>query len=140
MEFRIDVKGTGNSCAISMPWKAIGLDGLDRIREAAECQVALELIHGSIYPTTTNTALVVTEAVARDSGLFDDTNVIELLVPRGYLNRFMKEVPVITRDKETGAVTEARMDRRLSTQFFFEWWVDSGFPTEVTEKEEGDEQ
>ena len=72
----------------------------------------------------------VSETIARKTGLFYDSYLINIQVPGKSLNHFAKLIPVPDVDLETGEIKSVKWRYEVDEQAILEAWLAAGHPLE----------
>ena len=132
MKFKIAI----GSNSVHIPSSSLGLDFLDKAREASGVSnLKPELVEEYLYQRTYVDPIYVSEAVARASGHFQESCEIFLRSPSGFLNRFYSVVPVVERDETTGEVKRVRPQHHFNCKKFLQWWREHGYPLALEQDE-----
>ena len=118
---------------ILLPKRQIGYNGVLKVWEELDVVLPLERISGFVitmqkygYDIKLDTSVV--SLLYREYGLFTGTNIEVIEVPPKYLNQFVYETVVAYRNKTTGEIVEARIERRVDDEALLEKWISDGAP------------
>lgn len=111
------------STPVCLPPRHLGLDFVDRVREAAGRAVPVEKISSYVVPFNIAPECVLSEEFARKSGLFSQSESAIVTVPKSSLNPFAEIAVVKGPDEWRG---EWQVDNRAILRA----WEDAGFPLE----------
>lgn len=124
MEFKVTFSGSSGGRAIQFYDEDVGLEGLYLARQLSP-NVPVEKVAGTTGIFMVNPCIVIDESLAsRARDLFARKNQIEITVPPGALNRFVKMVPV------EGASGKILWKLVIQEADVITAWVEAGFPTE----------
>lgn len=130
MYFSITFRGV-DGFAVSIDGRPVGISGVDIIRNQANMpKLSVDPINPWINGIDENPMVEIPEKVARDSGMFDKLNKLDVTVPPAALNGFTYLQAQIKRDTETGEITSARLVYKLDEQLVIDKWVNDGCPIE----------
>ena len=135
MEFGISYKSHSGH-AIEHPHNVIGTDGIDKIREDLEVALPLDRIRGYTNELRTDVSFSVIERIARESGLFRNTDRIVVQVMPKQLNEFAHLETHCDRNGDTGEVTKAWLTWVVDESAILDAWTRDKFPTDWRDAEE----
>jgi len=138
MKFTLSFASACRSELSGTTFQKIGLDVVNQIRAEANCPaLPLEMIKGWVNtPGRYVVAVDLSEDTADLSGLFAETNEIEVIVPPTGLREFFRLKMDVRRNEATGAITSAAAELALDTKMLVSAWVKAGFPMEWNPRKE----
>ena len=129
MEFTVKFEGIDGYAARVDP-ETVGIDRLDKIRDAANTPgLSTDLVDGRILSYVKDPEIILREETARETNLFRAEDSVKVLVPGGFLDKYIEDVVVIYRDNRTGAVTNgAHIHKDVNVTKILAAWKDAGYP------------
>ena len=123
---------------VSTSSAGIGIKQVDQIRnEVGAPNLKLEKINDTASCiVTANVTVDVTEEIARRSGLFLETALVDVNVNYHFLNKFYIIDYDVKKNDETGEVEEVRAVWKLNEKALLMAWEDAGFPSKWEDEEE----
>jgi len=132
MNFSLRFQGIDRTEISGTSFRRIGLDLIKMIREKANCpRLDLNVIQGWINPELSHSLqITISEETACSSGLFAETNEVEILVPESGLKNFYFIETEIRRHDINDIITAASVKWVLNEKSLLEEWEKAGFPLE----------
>lgn len=114
--------------AVNLPSRSLGIRLLEKIRSSLGIQLPLDRINANIKYISQDITVEIPEKIARESGLFMESNKAIVSVPKESLNWAVVEKVDSIRDEETGEVTRAKIVYDINLEGIIEKWKAAGFP------------
>ena len=108
----------------------IGIKGVDLIREILGFELPLDRMDEKVKGYIGSVEIELGEEIARESGLFEDTNFIKVKVPEFSLNEFTFDKVEVDQDSKTGEVTRAYIRISLDIESILSAWKEACYPTD----------
>ena len=130
MNFSLRFQGIDRTEISGTSFRRIGLYLIKMIREKANCpRLDLNVIQGWINPEPAHSLqIVISEETACSSGLFAETNEVEILVPESGLKNFYFIETKIQRNDINDIITAASVTWVLDEENLIAEWEKAGFP------------
>lgn len=139
MKFDIKVRGS-DGYAVYIEQADIGLNGVDQIRsDLGLPELGLTLIDGMSASHYETPVITIPERMARDSGLFEKVNRVEVTIPQHALNRYAY-LATSKEQAKNGEIERAWLSWLVDYDRLLEDWAAAGYPVDwqVTESEADD--
>ncbi len=138
MKFTVEFK-TKTGYAFSIEDQKFGIKKLDEIREELGVSyLSLEKVDGSVDGKSSDPGITISEELARESGLFQDSCSVKVEVNSSELNQFTYLKTVVRKDNCTGEIKHVFCRVELDETAVLEWWKSKGYPLNTTNSEDSE--
>lgn len=139
MRFEIDFYSVTRGAPLQVESEDIGLEGVEFIRTYLELpNLSLSVIRPDCQRRLSHPEVEISEELAKESGLFQNRNKVDIAVKGRSLNRFLYP-EVDYSQKDDGAITRAQIYYKLNESELVSAWKEAGFPTKWMIEEERSE-
>lgn len=126
MEFSVKFSAN-HGWAVNFNRDQVGFLAIDNVRQSESMDIPLSCFDSTIESKTSDPFCVLSEEMARESGLFDDKNEAFVYVPKGYFNQFCQ----LKHDLETNedGVVKVKFKQEFNKLKALDAWRQEGYPT-----------
>lgn len=114
--------------------ESVGLKDLDAAREKIGVNIPAKLLIGRKRGLEKDPFGTISEEFARISGKFDSENSITVRCKPAFLNEFVHEEFLVSRNSETDEIQKVEVVRTFNFQEILQAWQYAGFPIKWEEK------
>lgn len=120
--------GAVRGFAVNVPTEELGINGLNWIREGIGIGITSERVRGEVLGLHQDVLYkTIPEHIEKEFKHFQHSELIDVEVPDGFLNRFVYRQMVIESNPETGEILYIRADLKISTDKILTAWKSAGY-------------